>query len=228
MAKILVVEDNAEILDNLQEWLSMEQHKVDCCSDGVEALSYLGTYEYDVIVLDWSLPKMSGLEICRQFRSRGGATPIIMLTGRRGLDDKESGLDAGADDYLTKPFEMRELSARIRALLRRAPAAPTERLQFGDIVLDKQEKRVTKMGTELKMMPKDFAILELLMSYPRKVFSAEAVVERIWGSNADVSPDVIRKHMNRIRTLIDSEDVSSFIRTVHGVGYSFEPERKSE
>ena len=226
MAKILVVEDNAEILDNLREWLSMEQHNVDCCGDGSEAVAYLGTYEYDVIILDWSLPKMSGIEVCKQFRAKGGATPIIMLTGRRALDDKESGLDAGADDYLTKPFEMRELSARIRALMRRAPSVPSDTLKSGDLILDRQSRRVTKGGRELKLMPKDFAILELLMSYPRKVFSAESVVERVWGSNADVSSDVIRKHMNRIRDQIDDkkEGGQSAIRTVHGVGYSFEPD----
>jgi OmpR-family two-component system manganese-sensing response regulator len=224
MAKILVVEDNSEVLDNLREWLSMEKHNVDCCADGVQAIAYLDTYEYDIIVLDWALPKMSGLEICKQYRSQGGAAPIIMLTGRRSLDDKESGLDAGADDYLTKPFEMRELSARIRALLRRSPGAPTDVLQIGSLTLDKQAKRVTRAGLDLKLMPKDFAILELLMSYPRKVFSAESVVERIWGSNSEVSADVIRKHMNRIRTEIDKEGDQSLIRTVHGVGYAFEPE----
>lgn len=224
MPKILVVEDNLELQDNIREWLLLEQHIVDCCSDGAEAIAYLDSYEYDVVVLDWTLPRMSGIEICKQYRGRGGATPILMLTGRRTIDDKESGLDAGADDYLTKPFEMRELSARIRALLRRAVAAPAQQLKIRDIVLDKQAKRVTKSGKELKLMPKDFAILEVLMTYPDKVFSAEALVERIWSSDADVTGDVVRKHINRIRGQVDSPDTPSLIRTVHGAGYALERE----
>ncbi len=220
MAKILVIEDNLELQDNIREWLLLDQHIVDCCSDGGEAIAYLDSYDYDAIVLDWTLPKMSGIEICKQFRGRGGVTPILMLTGRRTIDDKESGLDAGADDYLTKPFEMRELSARIRALLRRGSGPPSQQLKARDIVLDKQAKRVTKAGKELKLMPKDFAILEVLMTYPDRVFSAEALVERIWSSDSEVTSEVVRKHVNRIRAQVDSADSPSLIRTVHGAGYA--------
>ncbi|MDZ4837459.1 MAG: response regulator transcription factor [Candidatus Melainabacteria bacterium] len=220
MAKILVVEDNADLLDNICESLSAHQHNVDQCSDGLSALTYLKTYEYDVIVLDWTLPKVSGIEILKQYRGQGGATPVIMLTGRRDLDDKEVGFDAGADDYLTKPFELRELNMRVGSLLRRGVKAPTDKMQIADVVLDKQAKRVTKGDTDLKLMPKDFAILELLMSYPDKVFSAEAIIDRIWSTSSDASPDVVRKHINRIRTKIDSDSGESLIRTVHGMGYS--------
>lgn len=220
MAKILVVEDNSDLLDNIREWLLMEQHIVDCVGEGTQAVAYLESYDYDLVVLDWTLPGMSGIEICKQFRGKGGVTPILMLTGRRSIDDKESGLDAGADDYLTKPFEMRELSARVRALLRRAPSPPSQQLKARDVVLDRQAKRVTKNGKELKLMPKDFAILEVLMTYPDRVFSAEALVERIWSSDADVTSEVVRKHINRIRTQVDSGEGESLIRTVHGSGYS--------
>jgi DNA-binding response OmpR family regulator len=222
MAKILIVDDNVELADNVREWLLMEQHTVDMCNDGVEGMAYLRTYEYDIVLLDWSMPRMEGIEVVKQLRSLGKATPVLMLTGRRTLDDKESGLDAGADDYLTKPFEMRELSARIRALLRRSPVAPSDSLTAGDVVLDKQTKRVSKGSKELKLMPKDFAILELLMSYPNKVFSAEQLIERIWSSDSDASPDVVRKHINKIRSQVDSEGKTSLIRTVHGVGYSLD------
>lgn len=220
MPRILVVEDNEELVDNVSTWLENEQHKVDTVMDGVEALRHLSTYEYDVIILDWTLPKVSGIEVLKQFRGNKGATPVLMLTGRRDLDDKELGLDAGADDYLTKPFELRELSARLRALLRRAPMPPSEQLTSGDLMLDKQSKRVTKAGSEIKLMPKDFAVLELLMTYPDKVFSAESLIERIW-SEGEASAEVVRKHINRIRTQIDSPDQQSYIRTVHGIGYSF-------
>src|SRR4051812_29163231 len=110
VSRILVVEDNEELADNVRTWLENEEHKVDTVADGVEALRYLRTYEYDVIILDWTLPKMSGIEVLKQYRANKGTTPVLMLTGRRDLDDKESGLDAGADDYLTKPFELRELA----------------------------------------------------------------------------------------------------------------------
>lgn len=222
MPKILIVDDNVELADNVRQWLLMEQHTVDVCNDGLEGMAYLRTYEYDIVLLDWSMPKMEGIEVVKQLRSLGKATPVLMLTGRRTLDDKESGLDAGADDYLTKPFEMRELSARIRALLRRSPSAPSDSLKAGDVVLDKQMKRVSKGSKELKLMPKDFAILELLMSYPNKVFSAEQLIERIWSSESDASPEVVRKHINKIRAQVDSEGKTSLIRTVHGVGYSLD------
>jgi len=227
MAKILVVEDNPELIDNIRELLEGQQHNVDCCSDGLEALGYLRSYEYDVIVLDWVLPKMTGIEILKQFRAQGGVTPIIMLTGRRDIDDKEHGLDAGADDYLTKPFELRELAARIRSQIRRAPnsSSPLDTLTVGDIVLNKETKQVTKAGRDVKLMPKDFAILELFLTYPNKVFSAEALMDRIWSSSSDASPDVVRKHINRIRKEIDTDGKESLIRTVHGVGYSLTLER---
>lgn len=227
MAKILVVEDNADLSENIRDLLESHQYNVDCAMDGIEALGYLRAYEYDVIVLDWVLPKMTGIEIVKQFRSQGGVTPVIMLTGRRDIEDKESGFDAGADDYLTKPLELRELAVRIKSLIRRAPnaSAPTDCLSIGDVVLNKETKLVTKNGKELKLMPKDFAILELFLTYPNKVFSAEALIDRIWSSSTDASPDVVRKHINRIRTQIDSEGQASFIRTVHGVGYSLTTER---
>jgi DNA-binding response OmpR family regulator len=227
MSKILVVEDNSELADNICIWLANEQHNVDWVSDGVEAIKYLKAYEYDAIVLDWTLPRMTGIEILKQFRATGGVTPVIMLTGRREIEDKESGFDAGADDYLTKPFEMRELSVRIRNVLRRAATPPTALLKVANIVLDKQARRVTKDGQELKLMPKDFAILELLMTYPNKVFSPESLIERIWSSDAQASAEVVRKHINRIRSQIDGSQSASLIRTVHGIGYSLAPESMS-
>lgn len=220
MAKILLVEDNVDLLDNICESLTAQQHNVDCCPDGLQALTYLSTYEYDVIVLDWTLPKISRIEILKQFREKGGATPVIMLTGRRDLDDIECGFDAGADDYLTKPFELRELNMRVGSLLRRGAKAPIDKMQIADVVLDKQAKRVTKGDTDVKLMPKDFAIFELLMSYPNKVFSAEAIIDRVWSTGDDASPEVVRKHINRIRSKIVSDSSASLIRTVHGMGYS--------
>lgn len=222
MAKILIVEDNADLADNVKQWLEMEQHSVDVCNDGVSGLAHLRTYDYDVIIMDWAMPQMTGIEVLKQFRSLGGITPVLMLTGRRSLDDKEEGLDSGADDYLTKPFEMREMSARVRALLRRSQSQPTMSLKYADLNLDRDAKLVTKAGKNVKLMPKDFAILELLMSHPKKVFSSETLIERIWTNDNEASPEVVRKHINRIREKIDTAGKPSLIRTVHGVGYSLD------
>lgn len=222
MAKILVVDDNVDLADDVREWLKMDQHMIDVCHDGVEGLSYLRTYDYDLLIIDWSMPRMTGIEVVKQIRALGKSLPVLMLTGRRSIDDKESGLDAGADDYLTKPFEMRELSARIRALMRRSPSAPSDTLKAGDVALDKETKRVTKAGKEIKLMPKDFSMLELFMQYPNKVFSAEQLIERIWSSESDASPEVVRKHINKIRAQVDTAGKTSLIRTVHGVGYSLD------
>ena len=222
MAKILLVDDNTDLADNVRQWLIMEKHQVDYCSDGQAGLDYLRTYEYDLVIMDWAMPKMTGIEVLRQFRSLGKTTPVLILTGRRTLDDKEEGLDSGADDYLTKPFEMRELAARARALLRRGETKTVNTLKVGNVVLDKDARRATRDGTELKLMPKDFAILELLMSHPNRVFSAETLIERIWESETDASPEVVRKHINKIRAQIDTEGKPSLIRTVHGLGYALD------
>jgi len=222
MARILVIEDNSDLADDMKRWLEIEQHKVDAVGDGVRALEYLKEYEYDAIVMDWTMPRLTGIEVLKQFRSTGGVTPVLMLTGRRDITDKEMGFEAGTDDYLTKPFEMRELSLRVAALLRRPALPPQDLLKSGDVVLERKKRRVTKAGKEVKLMTKDFAILELLMTYPEKIFSAESVIERVW-SDGEASPEVVRKHINRIRSQIDTEGQPSLIRTVHGVGYALQP-----
>jgi len=226
MAKFLLVEDNTDLLANVSDWLTGEQHIVDSCTDGVQALAYLQSYEYDAIVLDWELPSMSGLEICKQYRAKGGLTPILMLTGRRSIDDKESGLNAGVDDYLTKPFEPRELLARLRALIRRATRAADGVLKAGNVHLDKENHRVTKDGKDIKLMPKEFAILELMMSYPSKVFSAEALIARVWSADTETSSEIVRKYINGLRKQIDTEGKPSLIRTVHGVGYGLDAKQE--
>ena len=228
MPKILLVDDNTELSDSIRDWLLGEKHIVDCCSDGVEALAYLETYEYDAIVMDWTMPKISGVEVCKQYRAQGGATPILMLTGKRTLDDKEYGLDAGADDYLTKPFEMRELSARLRAIMRRTAKAVDNVLKAGNLHLDKESHHVSRDGQEIRLMPKEYSILELMMTYPKKVFSAEALIERLWSADTDASPEIVRKYINRLRKEIDVEGEPSMIRTVHGVGYGLSIKQKND
>src|SRR5262249_13766012 len=144
MSRILLVEDDQDLAQRIIKWLTVERHSVEHVSNGREALEYLDGRQYDVIVLDWQLPEVQGLDVCKQYRSTGGATPILMLTGKGEVTDKESGLDAGADDYLTKPFHPRELSARLRALSRRPTAVVSDQLRAGDIILQSSTFTVMK------------------------------------------------------------------------------------
>ena len=162
MSKILVVEDEIELAEQVRRALSREQHMVEVVHDGQSALDHLRVSQYDLLVLDWMMPKMSGIEVCKWQRNRGDKTPILMLTARVEIDDKEKGLDAGADDYLTKPFHLRELLARVRALLRRG-VSPTNELTAGELMLDPTARRVYRKGVEVKLEPKEFNLLEFLM-----------------------------------------------------------------
>jgi DNA-binding response OmpR family regulator len=167
------------------------------------------------------LPGMTGTAILKDFRSRGGASPVLMLTAKSSIEEKETGLDAGADDYLTKPFDARELLARIRALLRRPQAvSAAKEMHVGNLALDAKSARVYKDGQELKLLPKEFSLLELFMRYPDQVFSSEALLERVWSADSAASFDTVRTYIKTLRKKIDDPGAdSSLIRTVHGVGY---------
>lgn len=225
MAKILLVEDEPDIADLITAWLKSDHHVVDCVNSGEDAISLLTIYQFDVIILDWMLPGVSGVEVCRKFRNRGGITPILMLTAKKHVDEKEAGLDAGADDYLTKPFELKELSARIRALLRRPSAFSGAVLKVGQLVMDTSTYKVMRTDEEVQLLPKEFALLEFFMRHPNQVFSAEALLDRVWTSDSEASPETIRTYIKRLRKKIDEEGKPSMLNTVHGVGYKLvEPE----
>jgi DNA-binding response OmpR family regulator len=210
------------LADRLESWLTHERHNVECVVDGAQALERLQYYKYDVVILDLMLPDVSGVEVCKKFRADGGRTPILMLTGRNQISDKEQGLDAGADDYLTKPFEPRELSARLRALLRRSPEMVSNSMQAGNLVLEMEKRRVTQNGAVIQLLPLEFALLEFLMRHPGQVFSPEALLDRVWGSKSDASIDALRTYIKTLRKKIQAEGEPALIRTVHGVGYKFE------
>lgn len=223
MAKILVVEDDVDLSCKVNDWLSFEQHLVEVVYDGREAYDRLRVYCYEVVVLDWDLPKMTGLEVCKQYRDQGGHTPILMLTGKDAIAEKEAGLDAGADDYLTKPFHLKELSARIRALLRRPVQSYTgSTIKLGELELDPLSRRVTRNGGEVILQPKEYALLEFFMRHPNEVFSPDALINRVWNSDSDVSADSIYTYMKMLRRKISPEAPGSIIKTVHGVGYKLE------
>jgi DNA-binding response OmpR family regulator len=221
MAKILLVEDDLALCSMMQKWLQFEHHTVETAHDGQAGLENLRFYKYDVIILDWELPKMSGPEVCRQFRATGGTSPVIMLTGKNTVDDKIEGLESGADDYLTKPFNMKELSARLRAVLRRPSEYKGDGLKSGTLLLDAKTMRVTRDNKEVSLSQAEFALLQFLMRNHTQVFSPEALLDRIWHSSSDVSPAAIRTHIKNVRKKIDVDGEDSLIRNVHGVGYCF-------
>lgn len=219
MAKILVVEDDAELGESYRDWLTQEKHTVEILTDGGEATLRLKTYQYDIIVLDWNLPKVSGLEICQQYRALAGTTPILMITGKNTVDDKVMGLDAGADDYLTKPFHLKELSSRIRALLRRPTPVLDNTLVVGSLELNSQMRCVKRNGKEIPLLPREFALLEFLMRHPGEIFNPEALLNRIWNSESESSIYTVYTYIKTLRRKIAGDDGKSPIVNVHGVGY---------
>lgn len=224
MAKVLLVEDNSDLAEQLAGWLRNENYFVDVSGTGDSALENLKFYKYDVIILDWELPgQIKGIDVCRRFRSEGGQTPIIMLTGRSKVDDKECGLDSGCDDYLTKPFEPRELAARMRSLLRRPTTFTGTVLTAGPISLETDTATVRKNGVAVQLLPLEYKLLEFLLRHQGQPFSPEALLDRVWGSDSDASIDAVRTCVKTLRRKIGEQDGSSVLRTVHGVGYKLSP-----
>ena len=219
MAKILVVDDDELLVGMVKDYLDEQYFTVETAVDGRLAEQLMETYEYDVIVLDWDLPGVSGLEILKGLRAQGKMTPVMMLTGKDQVDDKELGLNAGADDYLTKPFHMKELLARVRALLRRQHAVFSSNLSYGPIDLDPQKREVRVGGEEVSLLPKEFSLLEFFLRHPEQVFSADALIDRVWKAEEAVGHETVRQCIKRLRKKIDSGHGDSLIETVYGVGY---------
>lgn len=223
MAKILIVDDDVELCRSISERLKAEQHTVEQATDGIEADGKLRVYPYDCIILDWNLPGLSGPEILRNYRQRGGKSSVLMLTGRAELQDKERGLDSGADDYLTKPFSVRELAARVRALLRRPAATIEEKiLAAGNVVLNTSNREVKVNEQLIHLRPKEFSILELMLKSKRHTFSTNVLLEQLWNDEPDATVESVRTAMTRLRKKIDQSGEESIIVTVHGVGYKID------
>lgn len=222
MARILIVEDEEGLSGAIKEWLEADLYVVKVVSDGGEALSIMQSQTFEAIVLDVMLPGMSGIDVCRQYRQAGGKIPILILTARSTMAAKEEGLDCGADDYLTKPCNLRELSARIRALLRRPLTNPVMMLEAGDVKLDMNARTVTKAGNPLKLLPKEFILLEVLMRHKGQVLSPEALIGHVWGTDSEIAPETVRSHVKALRKKVDGSTHPSIITTVHGMGYKIE------
>lgn len=222
MAKILLADDDKKLCDMIFDWLKKEGHIVDVALDGQEASDLLHAGSYDLLILDIAMPAISGIELCKQFRQAKGSAPVLILTGKTGIQDKVGGLDAGADDYLTKPFDVLELSARLRALLRRPVAIQDEVLRLRGLELDLHARRLTKDGKPLELFPREMALLEFFMKHPNQVFSLEALQERVWPSDSETSPESLRVNIARIRAKIETEGQNPILKTVHRQGYMFD------
>lgn len=222
MPKVLIVEDDPDFLSRLNDWLILEKFMVESTGDGSDALERLKSYEYDVIVLDWNLPGMSGVDVLNAYRSHGGKTPVLMLTGRNTIKEKTTGLDAGADDYLTKPFDLLELSARLRALLRRPHVVQAEVIEAAGIELNTVSRTAKVGGEPVTLLPLEYTLLEFLMRHPNQVFSHTALVDRVWKAESTATAEAVRTCVMALRKKISSPGRTSVIKTVHGMGYKFE------
>jgi heavy metal response regulator len=216
--RILVVEDEKKIASFIRRGLKEEGYAVDVALDGEEGYRLICENDYDVILLDLMLPKLDGLTLCRQVRQDGIQTPIIMLTAKSAVADKVTGLDAGANDYLTKPFAFEELLARIRVVLRPTSQPPTK-LQVADLSLDLLTHTVTRNGREIPLSAKEFALLEYLMRNAGTVVSRTMIYEHVWDIDFDTSTNVIDVYINYLRNKIDAGFEKKLIHTVRGRGY---------
>ncbi|MFQ5890775.1 MAG: response regulator transcription factor [Gemmatimonadota bacterium] len=217
--KILLVEDDARVARFIEKGLREEGHVVDLATDGVEAVALAHVTDYDVIVLDVMLPGKSGFHVTSELRSQGNPTPILMLTARDSREDIVQGLDVGADDYLTKPFDFEELLARIRALARRIGAIDEGTLRFQDIELDRLQHEARRGGQRINLTPTEFKLLEALMRKPGQVVKRLELLDRVWGMSFDPGTNLIDVHMANLRKKLEKEGGSRVISTVRGVGF---------
>jgi|TARA_R100000149_G_scaffold66481_1_gene46187 two-component system phosphate regulon response regulator PhoB len=219
------MEDEDALATLLQYNLEKEGYRVVVAGDGEEGLVQIDERLPDLVLLDWMLPKVSGIEVCRRIRGRPETRnlPIIMLTARGEETDRVRGLDTGADDYLTKPFSMTELIARIRAVLRRIrPGLADDRINHGDIVIDRVAHRVRRAGKEIHLGPTEFRLLDHFMQHPGRVFSREQLLDAVWGSDVYVEARTVDVHVGRLRKALSVEGTANPIRTVRSAGYSLD------
>ncbi|MCL4443410.1 MAG: response regulator transcription factor [Actinobacteria bacterium] len=221
--KVLVIDDEPYISDLLVAALKFEGFEVDTAMDGAEAISTVGRDHYDIILLDVMLPDATGTELCRKFRMMDIESPVLFLTARDATEDKLSGFDAGGDDYVTKPFNLDELVARMRALLRRSGmddgSFESDRLTFGDLVLDVRTHEVSRNGVAIELTATEFSLLETLMTAPRKVFTKSELLDDVWGFDFEGDPAIVETYISYLRKKVDIFE-PAMIHTIRGVGYS--------
>lgn len=217
--RLLVVEDEKKVASFIQQGLAEEGYAVDVASDGIVGLEMALDGVHDLIILDLSLPKQDGLSVLQALRQAKVKTPVLLLTVRANIEDKVLGLDAGADDYLTKPFAFQELVARIRALLRRRAEAEPPILQVADLTLDPARRIVSRQGEKVELTPKEFSLLDYFMRNPGRVLTRTMIAEHVWDYTFDTTTNVIDVYVNYLRKKIDSDREPKLLYTVRGVGY---------
>jgi DNA-binding response OmpR family regulator len=222
--RVLLIEDDRKAARLVSKGLHEAGFSVDVAYSGEEGDEMAATSDYAAIVLDWLLPGKDGVAFCRDLRARGVSTPILMLTARQGLDDRVTGLNVGADDYLTKPFAFAELVARLHALLRRSAITRPVVLTIGDLSLDPVSQVVTRAGMRVNLTPKEYAILELLMRHPGEVLTRVTLGEHLWRNDDDVN-NLVDVHVSHLRKKIDRPPLEPLIHTVWGRGYRLGPPR---
>lgn len=233
--RILLVEDEPDLGTAIQRVLNREKYVVDWVQDGTEAWGYLTNQwvHYTLAILDWMLPGLSGIELCKQLREQQNPLPILMLTARDGMEDKVAGLDAGADDYLVKPFGMAELLARIRALQRRSPQFQPAQLRQGHLILDYGAAALFTQETKdeqnaISLTTKEFQILEFLMKHPRQIVTSEQLINQLWEVGTEPSSNVVAAQIRLLRRKLAEAGIDNLIETVHGMGYRFNLPHASE
>ena len=217
--RVLLVEDDPELRDFLVRAIRESTWAVDAVADGRAALTAMSRADYDLAVLDLGLPDMDGFEVCRQLRERGDRTPVLILTARQDVNDRVQGLDVGADDYLSKPFDVAELMARLRALARRPAAVLGPVLRLRDLWLDPASRRVERDSTPVILTAREFALLEYLLRNPKLVLSRAQILEHVWDDNFDPVANAVDVLVGRVRRKIDREGLIPLLHTVRGVGY---------
>jgi DNA-binding response OmpR family regulator len=217
--RILIVEDEPDVADLVKRALREAAWAADIAASGAAALEALAVFDYDMVVLDLGLPDIDGFEVCRRWRARGGKAPILMLTARSALGSRVAGLDAGADDYLSKPFAVEELLARLRALARRPAAAVAPVLRMDSLALDPASRVVSRGGKAMALTAREFALLEYLLRTPRRVVTRAQIIEHVWDDNFDPVGNAVDVLVGRVRRKVDGAGMTPLIHTVRGVGY---------
>lgn len=220
--RLLLAEDEKMLSDALVTMLQHNNYSVDAVYDGQEALDYLESVDYDGAILDIMMPKMDGITVLKKIRAQGKTLPVLMLTAKSEIDDRVVGLDAGADDYLTKPFAIKELLARIRAMTRRQPELSASTLTFGDLSLNRADYSLSGPSDSTKLANKEFQMMEMLMSNPGQVISTERFLEKIWGYDSDAEINVVWVYISNLRKKLVSLGSGVSIKAARGVGYSLE------